>query len=837
MSDLSECTHCGLEIRGRAFVGEDDDALFCCGGCRAVYRAIRGAGLDEFYRHREHFDPQAARPADEPGLEDGVASMFDAPSFLNEHADKLDDGTRRIELYLEGVHCGGCVWLVERMPAVVDGVVEARLQLSRAKMTVRWDPEAVALSEIAGWLAKFGFRAHPLRSDSIERRSSAAREMLVRVGICWAVAINVMLLTIAVYAGLDAAGDPVLYTAIHWVTFGLTTVSLAAGGMIFFRRAVGGLKMRRLSMDVPISLGILVGFGHSGWATITGSGEVWFDSIAVLIAALSTARYLQIRGNSLAADAAERLISLLPKRARRYVDGSGDTKLETVPSEALEVGDVVRVRAGDAIPVDGRVVDGNSRVSRSVLTGESRPEPIGDGDEVEAGCTNVGNPVDIRVTATGDQTRIGALMQWLETGEADSAPVVQLADRLGGAFVAFVLVAAAVTAVAWYFIEPSRVVGNVVALLVIACPCALGMATPLALTVGLGQASKRGIHIKRDAVIEGLEQVTDVVLDKTGTLTEGRPRVVDVTGDAAAVELAAALERHSNHPVADAIVRRADNTEAASVRDVEEISGAGIRGVVDGVEVAAGRLTWFDRIDPSMQRWAEQHSSRGRTPVGIAVDGELRAVAAVGDSLRRGARRAVDELIDRGMRVHLVSGDHPDVVDRVGVRLGIRQDRTRGGVEPEQKLAYVRRLRDESPEAVVAMVGDGVNDAAALRSADVGIAVQGGTTVSLVAADVFLVDDGLEPLCELLSGTDRVMAVVRRNLIGSGIYNLFGISLAAAGFITPLLAAILMPISSLAVVGSSLIQDSFPPGDDAGKPGVAGDSATRPADLAPATGR
>ncbi len=796
------CEHCGLPVPEHRRGAEGE--LFCCAGCEAVYYTLHEAGLERFYELRQVWaEPVPVQEAPEEA--EGRFALFDDLEFLGQHSEFLADGTRKMEVYLEGVHCAGCLWLIERMPRVIKGVVEARFELSKSRLTLRWQPSETGPGRALKWLEQFGLHAYPVHSDRIEARSEQGRKMLVKVGICWAIAANVMLLTIAVYAGLSAESDPGLYRAIHWVTFGLTTISLWVGGSLFFRRAWGALRMRRLSMDAPISLGILVGWGHSSWVTFQGVGEVWFDSIAVLIAALLTARYLQVRGSALAADAAERLVALLPRTARRVVDGV----VEVIGADRLEVGDLVEVRAGDVVPADGVIQTGASAVSRSVLTGESRAEPVALGEALEAGTTNLQSPLRLRVTAVGEATRVGRLMQWVETRGRHRAPVVQLADRLGSVFIFFVLVMAAFTAVLWWHVDPARAVGHVVALLVIACPCALGMATPLALTVGLGQAARRGIHIKHDDVIEPLSRVTDVVFDKTGTLTEGRPRVAVVYGDEGMARAAAALEERSGHPMAAAILSWASGRGAGELQDVEEVPGAGIKGRVGERRLALGRPTWFGDGEGQGQEWVRGVVEAGYTPVAVAEDGEVRAVLGIGDAIRDEAAEVIEELRGRGVRVHLLSGDDPRVVRATAKTLGIDEDRVRGGATPEGKLEYLKELRERYGKAEVAMVGDGVNDAAALQDATIGIAVQGGSEASLVAADVFLIRDGLRPLSELLGGSRQVMRVIHRNLIGSGLYNVFGIGLAAAGFITPLLAAVLMPVSSLAVVASSILQRSF----------------------------
>lgn len=793
----TSCDHCGLpmELSGP----RPDGPIFCCIGCQAVYHTLHEAGLEDFYSMRQSWSSEA-RPIDELPQDDGSH-----PSLRDEDFALLDDGTRQAELQLEGVHCAGCVWLIERMPQHVDGVVDARLDLARGRLTLRWAPETILLTQIAKRLSAFGYRARPLRADGLKARGILSDKMLIRVGICWAIASNVMLMTIAIYAGLNPVTEPGLFKAVTWTIFGLSTASLAIGGSVFFRRALANLRAKMLSMDVPISIGILVGYLHSVWVVFTGSGELWFDSIVVLIAALLTARYLQIRGNGLAADAAERLIALLPSTARRVV---GD-EVEIIAADALTVGDRVEVRAGDIVPADGCVFSGSSNVSRAVLTGESLPERITAGQIIEAGTTNLSSPLYIDITATGEDTRLGRLMHWVRDKGRERAPIVQLADRLGSHFTAAVLLAALLTGIAWAFVDPARAVANVVALLVIACPCALGMATPLALTVGVGRAAKRGIHIKHDDVIEALAKITDVVFDKTGTLTEGQPGVVDFIGDENLARLASALETRSSHPIAGALLSWA-KPGAVEIEDVEEVPGAGIMGKVDGRQARVGRLSWFENVNETMLSWADEQANKGFTPVAIEVDGKVKAVLAVGDALRPEAAEVVADLHDRGINVHLLSGDHARVVSATGRALGIDPKYTTGAATPEEKLVYIETLAAQE-DTRVAMIGDGVNDAAALQAATVGIAVHGGAEANLVAADVFLVRDGLGPVDELLSGARSIMHVVRRNLIGSGLYNAFGISLAAAGFITPLAAAVLMPISSLAVVASSLLQRSFEP--------------------------
>lgn len=825
------CAHCGLPV-GRRPVGEGP--LFCCTGCEVVYRTLHSTGMGEtYYRLRGvAAEPEKARPAD-TAVDALVLSEMDSEAFGQAHTQEVAPGVRAVELFLDGVHCAACVWLVERLPYVMAGVREARLDLPRARLSLQWAPEEVRLSEVARWLARFGYAAHPVRQQEVARRTEAERRLLIKVGVAWALAGNVMLLAFALYSGLDAASDPTLATAARWMSLLLALPSVLYGGRVFFQRAWASLRLsvrtrqlRSLHMDTPIALGILVGTVDSVWATWTGRGEVWFDSITVLIAALLTARWLQLRSRRLAGDATERLLALIPSMARKVTGGPAEAgptdrqgaTLETVRIETLQPGDLVEVPAGEVFPVDGTVVAGETAVNNAVLTGESRPEPARVGAAVTAGATNLQSPVWVRVEAAGEATRVGRLLAWVRDAAGRRAQVVLLADRLSGYFVLTVVAVALLTAVLWLAVAPSEAALHVVALLVITCPCALGMATPLAMTVAAGKAARAGIFIKSDEATQLLAGVDTLVLDKTGTLTEGVMTLADYEGDEAAVTLAAALEMQSNHPIALALVQArgactlTGEAGLPAVEAFEAVAGQGIRGRVADHEVAVGRPAWVGTLTGGLpaplQHRLHRYAAQGYTPVAVAVDGRAAAALAVGDRVRAEAGALIGAWQAEGKAVYLLSGDHPEVVRAVAETLGLPLAHARGSVSPEGKQRFIAQLR-QAGGRTVAMVGDGVNDAAALQAADVGIAVHGGSTASLVAADVFLTRAGLEPVAELLVGARRVMRVIRRNLGLSLIYNLLGATAAVAGLVSPLVAAVAMPVSSLLVVTSSITQRSF----------------------------
>ncbi|MEM1094934.1 MAG: heavy metal translocating P-type ATPase metal-binding domain-containing protein [Bacteroidota bacterium] len=804
----TQCVHCGLPA---PVPSDAEQAAFCCIGCEVAHSALTHAGFDATYYALR--DTTTVRPSASAAPSDALLAELDADAFLERHAQRNADGSATLDLYLDGVHCAACVWLVERLPFVMPGVASARLDLPRARLRVVWYPEHVRLSAIAQWLAQFGYAAHPKRMAAQDARSHAERSLLIRTGVCWALAGNVMLLAFAFYSGLDSSTEASLTAAARWVSLALATISVTYGGQVFIRKAWASVRLawavrswRSLHMDLPIALGILVGYGHSTWATVTGQGEVWFDSIAVLIAALLTARWLHLRSRRLAGEASDRLLALIPTSAQRIAtDGS----IEVVDVEALAVGDTVLVAAGAVVPADGIVTDGTSTLDKSVLTGESAPEAVAPGQAVAAGVLNHSAPLRLCVTAVGEATQVGRLLAWVR--DNDAAPDhTTLADRLGGVFVGAVLLLALVTAAIWWVIDPSVIATHVVALLVITCPCALGMATPLVMAVSTAQAARRGLFIKHDAVFQRLATIDTLVLDKTGTLTEGRMRLVDWAGDAEALDLAAVLETQSEHPIAVALVEARRPTRTHQPMSYTAEAGAGLHGWVDDHHVVIGQPDWvatFAALSDAQQRQLDAWALHGFTPVAVAVDGQVRACCGFGDPLRADAPATLDRFRQDGYALHLCSGDDSRVVAQVGERLGLPADHAHGRITPDGKRAFVCQLQHDGQH--VLMLGDGVNDAAALQAAEVGVAVHGSTTASLVAADVFLTGSGVEALPPLFDGARRTRAVIRRSLTLSLGYNVLGAAAAMAGLVTPLVAAVAMPISSLAVVAFALTQRSF----------------------------
>lgn len=799
---IAACAHCGEPVAVRG-PHPPEAEHYCCSGCETAHAVIRSCGLDRYYALLREDAPTDARSR---GTGRAYAE-FDDPMFRSLHIKRGGGGVCWMDLFLSGVHCAACVWLVERLPRVVPGVLEARLDLRRAMVRVVWRDDQTRPSAIAAALDRLGYAPHPARDGAARAaRKQDDRAALIRIAVAGACASNVMLFALAMYAGLFDTMDPRHAGFFRWMSMGGTLVSLLWPGRVFFRSALAAIRARALHLDIPIALALFAGGVWSVFTTIRGHGEIYFDTVSVLVFALLVGRFIQARQQRWSGDAVELLFSLTPTSARRV---SPEGVLD-VPIESIAPGDILEVRAGDSIPADGEIVEGTTDLDEALLTGESRPVAACPGTSVSAGSTNLSGMIRVRVRATGEATRVGRLMRLVEEGARRRAPIVAFADKASGWFTAGMLALAAITLIAWLFIDPMHAVDHAVALLVVTCPCALGLATPLTLSVALGRAARRDILIKGGDAVERLATPGVIFLDKTGTVTLGSLHVRRWAGDQAARAVAAALASGSAHPAARAIAAFGPRDPRLVAADLRETTGGGVSGRVRGepVVIGSGRFARSLGLDFSADMQAAEASliADGLTPIAIAVGGRVVALAGLGDAVRPDARDAINSLRRLGWRVEMLSGDHPSIVAGIAAEVGIDPALARGGLSPEDKLAAVRFAA--ARERTV-MVGDGVNDAAALAAAGVGIAVHGGAEASLATADIYLNRPGLTPIVELVLGSRRTMGVIRRNLAASVAYNATAGALAVLGLVTPIIAAIVMPLSSLTVLFVSFRSRSF----------------------------
>ncbi|MEK7317131.1 MAG: heavy metal translocating P-type ATPase [Candidatus Eisenbacteria bacterium] len=796
------CTHCGLPVPSGMEASRAGEPRFCCSGCATVYEILREGGLDAYYQMEERRQTSVSSTGRH-------FEEFDHPSYRELYVTTRPDGLLETTFYLEGVSCGSCVWLVERVPLLVPGMARAELDVRRARVLVAWDDASVPLSSIARTLDTLGYRPHPYRGMRLEvARRDEDRAALARIGVAGAIAVNTMLAALALYSGLLTGMEPAYERYFRWISLILVTPAMLWPGRVFFRGAWAAIRTRSLHMDLPIAIALGAGYGRGLFNTIRDTGPIYFDGVTLLIFLLLVGRFLQRRAQRAAGDAAELLTSLSPSSAR-VVEGEGT---RDVPVAALLPGMIVEVRAEETLPADGVVVGGRSVLDLSLLTGESRPVTVAAGAAVFAGTVNRGSILRLRVDRAGEESRLGQILRDAETGAQRRAPVVALADRLSGIFVLVVLALALVTLALWWRTSPSFAVDQAIALLIVTCPCALALATPLAVSVAIGRAARGGILIRGGAALEALARPGTIYLDKTGTVTQGRTSLLAWEGPEEAKPLVLALEQHSSHPLARGFEAAWASTTRCAADEVSYSAGGGLEGMVDGHRVVVGSPAFVSARakGPPAGAIAARASAglsapRG-TPVCVAVDGRVTGHAVFGDPLRDDALASLEELRTRGYVPHLLSGDDHLIVAAVGASLGFSPEQCRGGATPEEKL---RVIEEAEGRGRVVMVGDGVNDAAAIARATVGIGVSGGAEACLASADVYLTRPGLENLVTLVEGSRRTLAVIRRNIIFSVGYNLLGAALAMTGVINPLIAAVLMPASSMTVVLASWKSRTF----------------------------
>ncbi|MCB4360823.1 heavy metal translocating P-type ATPase [Quatrionicoccus australiensis] len=799
------CYHCGQAVPDEldlpVTIGGQARSM-CCYGCQAVAQSIVDNGLEDYYRSRDSL-PESQREA-MPQILDQLA-LFDHADFQKSFVKELGESEREASLLLEGITCAACIWLNEQHIGKLPGVTAVDINYATRRARVRWDESRIKLSDILGAIAAIGYRAYPYdaaKNEEISRKER--REALWRLWVAGFGMMQVMMYAFPVYiANGDMTSD--IESMMRLASLLLTLPVVFYSSAPFFRNAWRDIKLRRVGMDVPVALGVGAAFLASCWASLTGEGEVYFDSVTMFVFFLLGGRYLEMTARQKALSVTEALAKLLPAFAQKLLNFPVDRTVEQCVVADLRPGDHVLVRAGEAIPADGRVVEGFSCANEALLTGESKPVVKMPGDAVTGGSLNAESPLIVRVEQVGEATRLSAIVQLMERAATEKPKIVEMADRIASYFVAALLLVAALVAVGWYVADPSKALWITVSVLVVTCPCALSLATPIALTVSAGALAKDGLLVTRGHAIETLARATHFVFDKTGTLTGGRMslRGVLVVGglpEAECLAMAAALEQSSEHPVAAAL-RQAVSGELPEASMALSEPGQGIEGVIDGRRCRIGRPDYALALSGAqLPVAADDWMESGETVVVLADASACLALFRIGDELRSESKALIDYLRSLGKHVVLLTGDAPSVARRVASELGIED--VRAGVTPQGKHACVKALQEEG--GVVAMVGDGVNDAPVLAQAQVSIAMGGGAQLARTQSDFVLLSENLDHLSDGLRRARQTLVIIRQNLWWSFAYNFVALPLAIGGYVTPWLAGIGMSASSLLVVLNSL---------------------------------
>jgi Cu2+-exporting ATPase len=799
----SSCFHCGLPVTENyhATVG-GAERDFCCLGCQAVCGAIYEAGLQGYYQRTP--EGVLLSPPPEPPKDIDIYDLEEVQQEFITRTGCLRD----IHLLVEGIHCPACVWLIERVMLREPGVQSANVNLTAKRIHLRWDSRRNKLSSLIRALARIGYSAVPYDPENAEGViKKANRSMLFRLFFAGFAMMNMIWISIALYSGADKGEFRDFF---HWMGFALATPTLLYAGYPFYRGAIGGMRVGRLTMDLPIAIGLSVTYAYSTYITATANkiGEVYFDTVTNLIFVILIGRYLEGMFRHQALSATRRLMELQPRVATVMQDG----KEQITPTRGVRLGEHVLIKPGYKVPVDGIVIDGHSAVDESMLSGESVPVSKSIGAKVSAGTLNTSGALLVEVSSTLQNTTLAKIIRLVEEAQASKAPIQRMADTIVPWFVLVTLICAALTFFIWQRDSFELALMAATSVLIITCPCALGMATPMSVAVASGLGAKHGILIKNGLVLETLSKVTHFVFDKTGTLTEGRMSVAHMrTGaDFAAQNIlrsAAAVERYSEHAAARAIVAEAQaqqlNFRDVSVQGFHATAGLGVQADVDGISVLLGSIEWLTRsgITPNseLQAQALELEEEAMSCVHCALGTAHVAVFALADKLREDAPQLVNELRAAGIGMTLLSGDRRAVAVAIARQLGGMD--VIAEVLPQDKDSEIQRLQQRGE--VVAMVGDGVNDAPALIRADVGIALGSGTDVSVESADIVLMHNELDKvrLATLLSR--RTLLTIKQNIGLSFMYNLIMVPLAMMARVDPLVAAITMPISSLVVIGNA----------------------------------
>ncbi|SDH09812.1 heavy metal translocating P-type ATPase [Propionivibrio dicarboxylicus] len=803
----ASCYHCGLPIPAGVDLSVTIDGearAVCCIGCQAVAQAIVANGLADYYRQRDAL-PESPREAMPRVLDD--LKLYDHADFQKSFVRALGEHEREAALIIEGITCAACIWLNERHLAALPGVTGVDINYSTRRARVRWDETRLQLSDILAAIVAIGYRAHPYdvaRQEALahrERRSALWRLFVAGFGM-----MQVMMYAVPAYLAGEGEMSADIEALLRWASLVLTLPVILYSAAPFFRGALRDLRLRRVGMDVPVALGVGAAFAASLWATLSGSGEVYFDSVTMFIFFLLGGRYLEMTARQRAVSVTEALARLRPAFAARVPGFPAVRTVERVVVDDLAPQDVVLVRPGETIPADGCVLEGTSGVDESLLSGESAPVTKAPGDALTGGAVNVDSPLYFRVEQIGEATRLSAILRLMERAAMEKPQLVALADRIAGRFLEVLLLLAAAVAVAWSFVDPARMLWVTVSVLVVTCPCALSLATPVALTIASGALARLGVLATRGHAIETLARATHFVFDKTGTLTTGEMRLLDTLplGERdrdACMALAASIEQASEHPLGRALRQAAAGMPLADVSEVAGVPGAGMSARMDGRAVRIGRLAYVGEIHgQALPEAAAAFAQSDDTVIALGDDTGWLALFRLGDAVRPEAAAMLAALRADGRELVLLSGDSARVARRVADALGIAT--VIAEASPQDKHAYVSGLQADG--AVVAMVGDGVNDAPVLALAQVSVAMGSGSQLARTQADLVLLSDRLTAVAQAYRLARRGLAIIRQNLVWAFVYNIVALPLAMAGWVTPWLAGIGMSGSSLLVVLNSL---------------------------------
>jgi Cu2+-exporting ATPase len=818
-----DCFHCGLPLPTGFDVTVEIDGQYqpmCCHGCEAVARAIINAGHEHFYRVRT-----SASLTGEGLVPEFLRDMqiYDNPDLQKQFVHQASDTEREISLILEGITCAACVWLNERHISSLPGIVCVQVNYATHRAWLRWDNATIQLSEILQGIHSIGYKALPFdssRQHDVQQRES--RDQLKRLAVAGIFGMQVMMISVTLYTGAWSGMAQSYEVFFSWLSLLLTLPVILYSAPVFFRSAWKDITHHQVGMNVPVSLAIGVAFVASAIATVTGEGQLYYDSVVMFVFFLLASRYFEWMARRRGAQSVERLAHALPVMANRLSEHhcqpgqQPDHELvsqpERVVATALVVGDQLLIKPGESIPADGKVVQGRSNIDESVLNGESRPVAKTVGDRLIGGSVNIDNPLQMVVESVGADTMLSSIQRMIDKVQSEKSPVAQLADRIASRFIIAVLFIVAGVAMFWFFKSPEHWLEIALASLIVTCPCALSLATPTVISAALSRLQGQGLLVTHGGVLDRLDRVTHVVFDKTGTLTQGEPVLSNMYNDDSidttdCLNIASALEAHSEHPLAKALIKGFVNAQVPHVEwlvatDLVNHPGGGLSGIIDDQTYIIGSIGFIQQQTNLHvpQTWLNAIEPTAATAVVLSSADRILSLFTLEDTLRDDAGDLISRLHQEGKKVILMSGDRESAVQEVAEKVEI--DEYYSGFSPQQKMDKV--LEMQANKAVVLMVGDGVNDAPVLAAADVSIAMSNATSLAKTSADAVLMNDQLSTITYSLEMARRARNNIRQNFSWAMGYNFCAIPAAAMGLVMPWMAAIGMSVSSLIVVLNAL---------------------------------
>jgi len=789
------CTHCNLTFPEEVMIAEqqnDTQLFFCCKGCQGVYHLLNSEGLETFYDKLGDTKLQPATQRNED------LEKFDLEGFKNRYITTHEDGLCQINLIIEGIHCAACVWLNEKVLHKTNGVIETSINYTNNKAKVIWDPEIINLSHIIKTIRSIGYNAYPYDPKLQEERAISTRKTYYsRILVAIFGSMNIMWLAVAHYAGYFGGIQQSFKDILNVAEFVLATPVLFYSGWIFFRGAYYGFKNNIVNMDTLVASGALSAYLYSIYAMISQRGEVYFDSVVMIITFVLVGKYLEVLSKKHAVDTLDSLMGSTPTEVTTVKD-----RVKSLASvENIIVGDIIELKPGEKVVIDGEITWGQGSFDESSLTGENEPVYKKKNDTILSGSICLDSVLHYSATKDASNSMLTSIINLLEESITKKPRIEQLANTVSGYFSTVILIVALLTFVGWYFwadsFEQALIVG--ISVIVIACPCALGLATPMATLVGISIAAKRGILFKEASFLETMAKSDILALDKTGTITEGKPSVVKADYfEAFDPSLLYSLVNTSNHPVSKGIKAyletKHDKLESLTLEEITSIEAKGVKARYKDQKLLGGNAELIRSTKIAVDTDSQN------ALFFFTIDHTLVARFELTDTIREGAAKAIQNIKDLGVKVVMLTGDHEQSAQKVAQQVGI--DEVYAKLLPGDKSDTIEKFHQKGH--IVVMVGDGINDAIALAASDISIAMGNGADVAISVSDIVLLDEKPESIYEAYKLSRRTFGAVKENLAFSLLYNVIAVPLAVMGFVNPLVAALSMSLSSLVVVGNSM---------------------------------